>query len=378
MTASGASFTPSVSELTKTIATETESLSKTAGALLKALEGGEESIAALNGTVPDAAELTAAVALAKLKFDAGQYSKAAELLNGLRSVTEAGSETGRAVLWGALAANALSSNWDAAQETIYKLRDVIGSVPQKPNESASEAAAAALEARTWLIHCSLFVFMQPNGARTGILDMLVQDRFMNAIQTRAPWILRYLAVAVITNKRRRNAVKDLVRVLDQESKSYKDPITEFLQALCVDLDFDDAEEKLRECGDVLRSDYFLHHIHEDFMENARMFIFETYCQIHKRIEISHLAKKLSMDESEAERWIVNLIRHVRLDAKIDSAGNTVHINATHASVYQQVIEKTKAISFRSYFLANTAEKALKSSSSSTETTTAATAAAATE
>lgn len=31
-----------------------------------------------------------------------------------------------------------------------------------------------------------------------------------------------------------------------------------------------------------------------------------------------LAEKLNMTEEEAERWIVNLIRNARLDAKIDS------------------------------------------------------------
>lgn len=31
-----------------------------------------------------------------------------------------------------------------------------------------------------------------------------------------------------------------------------------------------------------------------------------------------LAEKLNMSPEEAERWIVNLIRNARLDAKIDS------------------------------------------------------------
>ena len=34
--------------------------------------------------------------------------------------------------------------------------------------------------------------------------------------------------------------------------------------------------------------------------------------------ISMLADKLNMNPEDAERWIVNLIRNARLDAKIDS------------------------------------------------------------
>jgi translation initiation factor 3 subunit E len=65
-----------------------------------------------------------------------------------------------------------------------------------------------------------------------------------------PHILRYLTTAVITTKRRRVVLKDLVKVIEQESYTYKDPITEFLQCLYVDFDFDGAQKKLRECEAV--------------------------------------------------------------------------------------------------------------------------------
>ena len=42
------------------------------------------------------------------------------------------------------------------------------------------------------------------------------SRYLNAIQTTCPHILRYLTTAVITNKTRRTkALKDLVRVIQQ-------------------------------------------------------------------------------------------------------------------------------------------------------------------
>ena len=47
---------------------------------------------------------------------------------------------------------------------------------------------------------------------------------------------------------------------------------------------------------------------DDFIENSRMMIFETFCRIHQCISISMLAEKLNMSTDEAERWIVNLIR----------------------------------------------------------------------
>jgi translation initiation factor 3 subunit E len=46
-----------------------------------------------------------------------------------------------------------------------------------------------------------------------------------------------------------------------------------------------------------------------------------------------LAEKLNMDQESAERWIVNLIRNARLDAKIDSAQNHVIMGTQYPSMF---------------------------------------------
>lgn len=75
-------------------------------------------------------------------------------------------------------------------------------------------------------------------------------RYLNAIQTSAPHLLRYLATAFIVNKRRRPQFKDFIKVIQQEQHSYKDPITEFLACVYVNYDFDGAQKKMRECEEV--------------------------------------------------------------------------------------------------------------------------------
>jgi len=188
--------------------------------------------------------------------------------------------------------------------------------------------------------------------------MFLQPQYVNTIQTTCPHVLRYLTTAVITNKRRRTVLKDLVQVIQQESYTYRDPITEFLECLYVNFDFDAAQQKLRECEKVLSNDFFVVGCIEEFVENARLFIFETYCRIHQCIDIEMLAEKLNMTPIDAERWIVNLIRNARLDAKIDSKQNTVIMGAQYASLYQQVIEKTKGLTFRSHVMSSNLDKRL--------------------
>lgn len=69
-----------------------------------------------------------------------------------------------------------------------------------------------------------------------------------------------------------------------------------------------------------------------------------------------LAEKLNMDVEAAERWIVNLIRNAKLDAKIDSKANHVIMGVRSPSVYQKIIEKTKGLTFRTYVLADSLSK----------------------
>uniref|UniRef100_A0A8C6SQQ0 Eukaryotic translation initiation factor 3 subunit E n=1 Tax=Neogobius melanostomus TaxID=47308 RepID=A0A8C6SQQ0_9GOBI len=245
---------------------------------------------------------------AKFQYECGNYSGAAEYLYFFRVLVPATDRNALSSLWGKLASEILMQNWDAAMEDLTRLRETI-------DNNTVSSPLQSLQQRTWLIHWSLL--------------------YLNAIQT-----------MFITNKdvrKRRQVLKDLVKVIQQESYTYKDPIT-------------DAQKKLRECESVLVNDFFLVACLEDFIENARLFIFETFCRIHQCISISMLADKLNMTPEEAERWIVNLIRNARLDAKIDSKLGHVVMGNNAVSPYQQVIEKTKSLSFRSQMLAMNIEK----------------------
>ncbi|XP_067928340.1 eukaryotic translation initiation factor 3 subunit E-like isoform X2 [Watersipora subatra] len=289
---------------------------------------------------------------AKFQYECGNYTGAAEYLYFVRVVAANDDKLAYNALWGKLAAEILMQNWDAALEDLNKLKEIIDSSPFSSD-------LQSLQQRTWFIHWSLFVFFNHPKGGDLIIDMfLVDSKYLNTIQTNCPHILRYLTTAVIINKRRKTVLKDLVKVIQQEAYTYRDPITEFLECLYVNFDFDRAQQQLRDCETVLSNDFFLVACLDDFIENARLFIFETFCRIHQCISISMLADKLNMSPEDAEKWIVNLIRNARLDAKIDSQLGHVVMGTQAVSVYQQVIEKTKGLSFRSQMLAINLEKKL--------------------
>merc|ERR1712179_344830 len=289
---------------------------------------------------------------AKCLYETGNYGDASKFLYIHRILVQPTDKNYLNGIWGKLASEILMQNWDTALEDLKRLQQFI-------DESTFGSSLQLLQQCTWLIHWSLFVFFNHQKGRDLIIDMfLYQPQYLNAIQTMCPHVLRYLTTAVITNKRRRMVLKDLVKVIQQESSTYSDPITEFLECLYVNFDFDGAQQKLRECETVLVNDFFLVACLDDFIENARLLIFETFCRIHECISINMLAEKLNMTVDDAERWIVNLIRNARLDAKIDSKLGHVVMGAQAVSPYQQVIEKTKNLSVRSQMLAFNIEKKL--------------------
>lgn len=292
---------------------------------------------------------------AKFQFECGNYSGAADYLYQYRALcTDV--EKSLSALWGKLAAEILMQNWDVALEELNRLKEIIDS-------KSFSSPLNQVQSRIWLLHWSLFIFFNHDNGRTLIIDLFNQDKYLNAIQTNAPHLLRYLATAFIVNKRRRPQLKDFIKVIQQEQHSYEDPITEFLACLYVNYDFDGAQRKMKECEEAILNDPFLGKraeegnfttvpLRDEFLENARLFIFETYCRIHQRIDMGVLAEKLNLNYEEAERWIVNLIKTSKLDAKIDSKTGTITMEPNFPNVYEQLIDQTKALSGRTYKLAS--------------------------
>ena len=271
----------------------------------------------------------------RFQYSCGSYANAAHLLDQFRILSTDNDKTTSAT-WGKLACDILTTQWEIVMEEVNKVKESI-------DTKLFNNPLAQLQHRTWLIHWALFPFFNYEIARDQLTDLFFSPAFINTIQTSCPWILRYLAAAVITNRSRtRNTgqyskqLKDLVRVVRQENYEYHDPVTDFVKALYIDFDFEEAQKNLVEAEEVLKGDFFLSSSADLFVEAARHLISESYCKIHQRIDIKDLSKRLGLDMDEGEKWIVNLIRDTRMDGKIDFKEGTVVMNHPPTSVYQQV------------------------------------------
>lgn len=220
----------------------------------------------------------------RFQYSCGSYANAAHLLDQFR-ILSTDNDKAASATWGKLASDILTTSWEVVMEEVNKVKESI-------DTKLFNNPLAQLQHRTWLIHWALFPFFNYEPARDTITDIFFSAPFINTIQTNCPWILRYLAAAVITNRSRtRNTgqyqkqLKDLVRVVRQEVYEYNDPVTHFVKALYIDFDFEEAQKKLGEAEEVLKGDFFLSSAAEAFVEAARHLISESYCKIHQRIDI---------------------------------------------------------------------------------------------
>jgi len=250
----------------------------------------------------------------------------------------------------------LVEDWEEASIALIAAKTAVESLSSSHKLTPLEA----LNQRTWLLHWSLFVFWNDasgNGLES-MVELFTSEKYLQAVTTNAPHLLRYLTAAVLLCKRRaakkagsnsnvegRRLLRDLVKVMQQ--CEYSDPIVEFVDKLSVKFDFEAAQYQLARCETVLSSDFFLCKQTELFMEEARVFVFENYCRIHHKIDLTTLGEKLAMDRDRAERWIVDLIRNALLDAKIDSEEGCVVMGTGSTTVYEQVMDKTKELTARS-------------------------------
>lgn len=291
----------------------------------------------------------------QFQFRCGAYQSAADLLYKFRVLSTDNDKVTNAT-WGKLASDILTANWDSAVEEIVKVKESI-------DTKLFNNPRAQLDQRTMLIHWALFPLFNHEAARDPVLELFLSANYINTIQINCPWILRYLSVAIVTGRgRSRNSsvhqkqIKDLVRYIRQEEYEYKDPITEFVSSLYISFQFDEAPTALAKAEQLCRNDLFLAESTDIFVDAARHLICESYCKICCKFYIRDLSEKLGLNPDDGEKWIVNLIRDTRLDAKIDAQQGIVTINHPPSNVHQQVVEKTKGVFFRTTVMSSAVSK----------------------
>ncbi len=297
---------------------------------------------------------------AKFKYECGMYIEAEEMLGNYLSVqqpvTPGNTSSHQGALWGKLACRILQAKWEDSLNDLNAVKESIEVRNVNPMDQ--------LRQRGWLMHWSLFVYLNQRDGMEALVDLFSERYYLQTLENLCPWLLRYYTVAIILSPiKRKTALKDILQEISSMSYLYSDPLTQFLDSLFDAFDFDIAQVKLQECSKLVKNDFFLQAHADKFMHEARMLITEMYCTVHRSVDLKMLAEKLNLSDEEAEKWMVDMVRGTAtgptLNAKIDSYGKQVIIAPPQRTAHKQVVEATKELTSRTGVLNHNLETLAK-------------------
>ncbi|ETW38011.1 hypothetical protein PFTANZ_01249 [Plasmodium falciparum Tanzania (2000708)] len=240
-------------------------------------------------------------------------------------------------------------------ESIVKLSQLLNKEKVSKNEIILQ--------RSWLIHWSLIIIFHffmyviyvkntypKNNSFSMLQDWFIDEKNLSILNLICPHIIRYYCVYAIFYRNRKDHFELILNTLNFIKSKYNDSFTSLLISIFTDYDFNMAQTCIATIGTLCERDVFLYKLKPYIEEHCRFIIFETYCRIHKSINIDMISSKVNLTREQAEKWIVNLIRNAKLDAKINSEKNCIEISTPPPNLYQQVIDKTQNLIMRSNFI----------------------------
>jgi translation initiation factor 3 subunit E len=165
--------------------------------------------------------------------------------------------------WGQLACEIMLAKYQDAQHTIFQIKDLIELEVDQDQ---------ALEQRVWVLHWSLFVFFHST-KKDMLLDLYQSGPYLNCIQYKCPWILDYLAFAILCFKSRKST-RDFAKILskDEFSSEIKDLI------LAIE-DFKDISAQFLNVKENIQNDFFLKDCYDQFVDSIREYVLERFIKV---------------------------------------------------------------------------------------------------
>jgi translation initiation factor 3 subunit E len=154
------------------------------------------------------------------------------------------------------------------------------------------------------------------------------------------------------SSKRRDILRNSLEEIQSVSHLYSDCFSQLVESLYDRFDFDEAQEHLKKCLEIMKQDFFLHAFGDKFLYEVRVAMCELYCGLNRRVDMTMLSEKMLLSDDEAEKWMVDMVRGTTaLDgAKIDSSGKQVIMPAPSKSGHQKVMDRSRELTVRSSIL----------------------------
>lgn len=194
----------------------------------------------------------------------------------------------------------------AVKNTLVELK---ASILKREKDHSHYSELDQMYERAALLHYSLFIYFNRGGFEEIVgrdTGLFREQRYLQAVSTICPHLLRYMVMAVILlndsrddPRMQRTELHEIAAIVQEETSSYKDSLPEFLRLLWVENDFDGAAECFKDCQRDVNNDFFLSYYLDVFNDAARLIILKQYCRLYSRIRVSELCKYLLFTDEVA-------------------------------------------------------------------------------
>ncbi|CAD8071208.1 unnamed protein product [Paramecium primaurelia] len=267
-------------------------------------------------------------------FDQGQYEKATEIVDNLYPCVEATEKLNHlknGFLWARLNCKliGLFKNTNNATTCIEAIKDLLKQEDQiKYN----------FKQRANLLHAGVLVCFISDDTNA-FLELFSGEQFLEVVHTIAPYLLYYYTVALLINQQF-NGNTSLAIIGTNANKSVPHfHLLNYVEEIIVKFQFNNAIKMMNDISTEIDKDFIVKSKKAIIINACKLYFFSTYIKIFNGVQIKQFSTYLQLNEEETESWLVNAIRTLNINAKIDGDKIIVQkqdINAQNTQLLKQL------------------------------------------
>ncbi|CAD8079165.1 unnamed protein product [Paramecium sonneborni] len=258
-------------------------------------------------------------------FDQGEYERATEIVDILYpciEVTEKLSHLKNGFLWARLNCKliALFKNTNYATQCIETIKELI---------KQEDKLKQNFKQRADLLHAGILVCFISDDTNA-FLELFSSEHFLEVVHTIAPYLLYYYTIALLINQQFIGNMS-LAIIGNNANKSIKSfHLLNYIEEIIVRFQFDNAIKMINHISQEIDQDFIVKSKKEFIINACKLYFFSTYIKIFNGVQIKQFSSYLQLNEENTESWLVNAIRTLNINAKIDGDKIIVQKQDTNA------------------------------------------------
>ncbi len=132
----------------------------------------------------------------------------------------------------------------------------------------------------------------------------------------------------------------------EEQETCSNTLTQFVQALYNDFDFDKALVLAKQVGGECKKDVFLSKFANELQRSAQFLVFDIQGRLNSHVDLKYVAEHTGQTVPESAAFLEGLAKESGLACVIDDAKKTLKIMVVRQDIKGKITEKTVELARR--------------------------------